>query len=49
VLEEEYLPAWGCLMEKLEGYFNSRCGSFWEKHGKKFWNEFDKIISGCKK
>jgi len=27
VLEEGYLPGWGRLMKKLEGYFNSIGGS----------------------
>lgn len=49
VLEEEYLPAWGRLMKKLEGYFNSRWGSSWKKSEEKFWKEFDKKTSAYKK
>jgi len=48
-LEEGYLPAWGRLMKKLEGYFNSRWGSSWKRSEEKFWKEFDKKISACKK
>ena len=41
VLEEEYLPRWGRLMKKLEGYFNSRWGQYWKKFQEKRWKEFD--------
>src|SRR5512139_593938 len=49
VLEEEYLPAWGRLMKKLEGYFNSRWGKSWKKSEEIFWKEFDGKISTRKK
>jgi DNA-binding NtrC family response regulator len=48
VLEEEYLPAWGQLMNKLEGYFNSRWGRSWKKPEEMFWKEFDEKISAGK-
>ena len=41
VLEEDYLPGWGRLMKKLEGYFNSQWGKSWKKSEEKFWREFD--------
>jgi len=49
VLEDEYLPAWGRLMKKLEGYFNSRWGSSWKKSEEKFWREFDKKTAAYKR
>lgn len=49
VLELEYLPGWDRLMKKLEGYFNSRWGSSWKKSEEKFWKEFEKKTSACKR
>lgn len=45
VMEEGYLPGWGRLMKKMEGYFNSRWGKSWKKSEEKFWIEFDERIS----
>jgi len=45
VLEEGYLPGWGRLMKKLEGYFNSHWGKSWKKSEEKFWREFDEKTS----
>ena len=45
VMEEGYLPGWGRLMKKLEGYFNSRWGKSWKKSEEKFWKEFDERTS----
>jgi CheY-like chemotaxis protein len=41
VLKYDYLPGWGRLMKKLEGYFNSRWGRSWKKYEEEFWKEFD--------
>src|SRR5512139_137800 len=49
VLEEEYLPGWGRLMKKLEGYFDSQWGKSWKKSEEIFWKEFDGKISTRKK
>jgi len=35
-MEEGYLPGWGRLMKKLEGYFNSRWGKSWKKSEESF-------------
>jgi CheY-like chemotaxis protein len=45
VLEEGYLPGWGRLMKKLEGYFNSRWGKSWKNSEEKFWREFEEKTS----
>jgi len=50
ILEEaDGLTGWGGLMNKLEGYFNSRWGEFWKKSEETFWKDFEKKISRTKK
>ena len=45
ILNFDYLPGWGRLMKKLEGYFNSRWGGSWKKSEEMFWKEFDEKTS----
>ncbi len=49
VLKYDYLPAWGRLMKRLEGYFDSQWGKSWKKSEEKFWKEFDERISTRRK
>jgi len=39
--ESDHLSGWAHQMKKLEGYFNSRWGEYWQKAEEKFWKEFD--------
>jgi DNA-binding NarL/FixJ family response regulator len=41
VLRYEYLPGWKQVLKKLEGFFNSRWGEYWQKSEAQFWKEFD--------
>jgi DNA-binding NtrC family response regulator len=45
ILKYDYLPGWGRLMKKLEGYFDSRWGRSWKKSEEMFWKEFDEKTS----
>jgi CheY-like chemotaxis protein len=45
ILKYDYLPGWGRLMKKLEGYFNSQWGKAWKKPEESFWQEFDEKTS----
>jgi CheY-like chemotaxis protein len=45
VLKYEYLPGWKRLMKKLEGYFKTRWGEYWQKAEANFWEDFEKITS----
>jgi hypothetical protein len=38
--ESDNLSGWAHQMKKLEGYFNSRWGEYWQKAEEKFWKEF---------
>jgi CheY-like chemotaxis protein len=49
LLKYGYLPGWGRLMKKLEGYFDSQWGKSWKKSEEKFWKEFDEKISTRRK
>jgi CheY-like chemotaxis protein len=40
-LETDTLSGWAKLMNKLEGYLNSRWGEYWQRKDEKFWKEFD--------
>lgn len=45
VLKYDYLPGWKRLMKKLEGFFKSRWGEYWQKAEAHFWEDFEKITS----
>ena len=45
ILKYDYLPGWGRVMERLEGYFNSQWGKAWKKPEESFWKEFDEKTS----
>jgi len=45
VLSYEYLPGWSRLMKKLERYFKSRWGEYWQKAEENFWEDFERITS----
>jgi CheY-like chemotaxis protein len=45
VLKYEYLPGWKRLMKKLEKYFKTRWGAYWQKAEADFWKDFEKITS----
>jgi CheY-like chemotaxis protein len=48
VLKFEYLPGWKRHLKKLEGFFNSRWGEYWQKSDAKFWKEFDEKTTHIK-
>jgi CheY-like chemotaxis protein len=45
VLKYEYLPGWKGLMKKLETYFKTRWGEYWQKAEANFWEDFKKMDS----
>jgi CheY-like chemotaxis protein len=45
VLKYEYLPGWKRLMKKLEAYFNTKWGEYWQKAEERFWEDFKKMDS----
>ena len=45
VLKYEYLPRWKRMMKKLEKYFKTRWGEYWQKAEADFWKDFEKITS----
>ena len=45
VLKYEYLPGWKRLMKKLEAYFKTRWGEYWQKAEANFWEDFKKMDS----
>lgn len=45
ILKYDYLPGWRRLMKKLEGFFKSRWGEYWQKAEANFWEDFEKITS----
>lgn len=45
VLRYEYLPGWKRLMKKMEGYFKTRWGEYWQKAEENFWEDFERITS----
>lgn len=45
VLKYEYLPGWKRLMKKLEKYFKTRWGEYWQKAEADFWKDFEKKTS----
>jgi DNA-binding response OmpR family regulator len=46
--EDDTLFGWGRVMNKLEGYFASRWGEYWQKAEATFWKDFKKKIYGSK-
>ena len=48
ILKYDYLPGWGRVMKKLEGYFNSKWGKTWKKPEESFWKEFDEKTSAAR-
>jgi CheY-like chemotaxis protein len=49
LLKYDYLPGWGRLMKKLEGYFDSQWGKSWKRSEEKFWKEFEEKTSTRRK
>ncbi len=40
--QDEGMPTWKYLFEKLGGYFDKRFGENWKDEDKEFWDKFDK-------
>jgi CheY-like chemotaxis protein len=47
-LEADSLSGWARLMQKLEGFLDSRWGENWQETDAKFWKEFDEKTAHLK-
>lgn len=45
VLRYDYLSGWKRLMNRLEEFFKSRWGEYWQKAEARFWEDFEKLTS----
>jgi CheY-like chemotaxis protein len=48
LLEADSLSGWARLMQKLEGFLDSRWGENWQETDAKFWKEFDEKTAHLK-
>jgi DNA-binding response OmpR family regulator len=48
VKESDHVIGWEHVMNKLEGYFESRWGEYWQKAEENFWKDFEKKTSRIK-
>jgi len=46
--ESDTVSGWGRMLKKLEGYFNSLWGEYWQKAEANFWKDFERKTSHIK-
>jgi DNA-binding NarL/FixJ family response regulator len=46
--ESDFLSGWKRLTKRLEAYFNTHWGEYWQRKEEKFWKDFDQKTSSIK-